>query len=254
MTVKLRYGLPVMFEGLDHADCRQIPTFWDDFLDTSISASAEVSRWKATYNDDGDAALLDGTDASQEFSGGIVAMGVGGTVSDGSSMLVNGEAWQIADGHELYFEARWTNTDTDISTFVGLSNFDTTTLDDTHGVIIAADASFMGFRTTGAVLATHVSNTTANTDNISGITIAALTWNRGAIHFDGIDTIRFYFAQDDDELKLVNTLTLSEATDYIPDDIMLTPTLEAVEQTGAGTGFMYVDYVLCQQARQRVLD
>lgn len=254
MSIKLKFGLPVHAEGLVLKDCRDVYTFWDDFLDSSINALATVARWKVTHNDDGDISFLAGTNASQELSGGIVAMGVGGTLSDGTNMLVNGESFQIAAGHEIYFECRWTNTHINLSTFVGLSNFDTSTLDDTHGVIIAADASFMGFKTAAAVLATHVSNTTANTDTIAGITIAALTWNRCAIHYDGVDTVKFYFAQDDDELVEVNSLTLSTAADYIPDDIMLTPTVEVVTQTGATAGFMYVDYILCQQARQRVAD
>ena len=247
MTTKLRYGLPVLFEGLNQADCRQVCTFWDDFLDSSMSIADEVSRWKSTIVAGGTVgALLDGTDASQELTGGIVALAVGGTVSDTSSLLVNGESFQIAVGHELYFEARWTNTDTDISTFVGLS--------DSDEVAIDALGNGMGFLTVGAVLYTSVAKTTANLDAISGITIAALTWNRGAIHFDGIDTIKFYFAQNDDEMVEVNSLSLTTTAHYIPDDIMLTPTIEAEEETAAGAGSMYADYLLCQQARQRVAD
>ena len=257
MTTKLKFGLPVMFEGLDQADCRQIFTFWDDFLDSSMSIADEVSRWKSTIIATATVgALLDGTDASQELSGGIVALAVGGTVSDCSSMLVNGQAFQIAAGHELYFEARWTNTDVDISTFVGLTAFDSDEIATNAGAIadLAADEGGMGFLTVGTVLSTSVANVTANIDTISGITIAALTWNRCAIHFDGIDTIKFYFAQDDDEMVEVNSLSLTTTAHYIPDDIMLTPTLEAEEETAAGAGSMYVDYILVQQARQRVAD
>lgn len=247
MTVAFKFGLPVMFEGLNHADCRQVCTFWDDFLDSSMSISDEVSRWKSTIVATAVVgALLDGTDASQELSGGIVALAVSGTVSDCSSMLVNGEAFQIAAGHELYFEARWTNTDVDISTFVGLSDSDEECID--------ALGNGLGFLTVGTALYTSVAKTTANLDAISGITIAALTWNRCAIHYDGIDTIKFYFAQNDDEFVEVNSLSLTTTAHYIPDDIMLTPTLEAEEETAAGAGSMYVDYILVQQARQRIAD
>ncbi len=247
MTVKLKFGLPLFFEGLNQADCRQVCTFWDDFLDSSMSISDEVSRWKSTLISDGTvAALLDGTDASQELSGGIVTLAVGGTVSDCSSMLVNGESFQIAIGHELYVEARWTQTDVDISTFVGLSSSDEECID--------ALSNGMGFLTVSAALYTSVAKSTAKLDLISGITIAALTWNRCAIHFDGIDTIKFYFAQNDDEMVEVNSLSLTTTTDYIPDDIMLTPTLEAEEETAQGAGSMYVDYILVQQARQRIAD
>ncbi len=247
MTVKLKFGLPVMFEGLDQADCRQIFTFWDDFLDSSMSIADEVSRWKSTLIATATVgALLDGTNASQELTGGIVALAVNGTVSDQSNMLVNGESFQIAVGHELYLEARWTNTDVDVSTFVGLSDSDEECID--------ALGNGMGFLTVGTALYTSVAKSTANLDQISGITIAALTWNRCAIHFDGVDTIKFYFAQDDDEMVEVNSLSLTTTAHYIPDDIMLTPTLEAEEETAAGAGSLYVDYILVQQARQRVAD
>lgn len=258
MTVKLKFGLPLFFEGLDSADCRQVCTFWDDFLDSSMSIADEVSRWKSTLIATATVGtLLDGTDASQELAGGIVALVVGDTVSDASSMLVNGQAFQLAKGHELYFEARWTNTHIDVSTFVGLTAFDSDEISTSVGAIadLAADEGGIGFLTVAAVLSTSVAKVTANIDAISGFTIAALTWNRCAIHFDGIDTIKFYFAQDDDELVEVNSLSLTTtSTDYIPDDIMLTPTLEAESQTGANGGSMYVDYILVQQARQRIPD
>lgn len=257
MTVKLKFGLPVLFEGLNGADCRQVCTFWDDFLDSSMSIADEVSRWKTTIVTDGVvAALVDGADASQELAGGLVQLAVGGSVSDCSSMLVNGQAWQIAKGHELYFECRWTNTDVDISTFVGLTAFDSDeiSLADSAIADLAADEGGIGFLTVGTALSTSVAKGTANIDAISGITIAADTWNRAAFHFDGIDTIKFYFAQGDDEMREVNSLSISTSTDYVPDDIMLTPTLEAEEETGAGPGVMYVDYILVQQARQRVED
>ena len=248
MTVKLRYGLPVLFEGLNQADCRDVFTFWDDFLDSSMSIADEVSRWKSTIVGDGVVgALMDGTDASQEYAGGVVQLAVGGTVSDTSSMLVNGESFQIAVGHELYFECRWSKTEVvGTSTFCGLSASGETN--------ISAVVNGMGFLTVTSVLYTSVGKTTANIDTIAGITIAANGWNRCAIHFDGIDTIKFYFAQGDDEMVEVNSLSLTTTADYIPDDIMLTPTLEAECEAGTGNGLMYVDYVLCQQARQRVAD
>lgn len=254
MTTKLNYGLPVLFEGLNQADCRDVFTFWDDFLDSSMSATADVARWRRTIITGTLPTLLDGTDASQELSGGIVDLAVSGTASKTSTMAVNGESFQIAKGHELYFECRWTNTDTDVSTFVGLSNEASGASGDISP--IEALAYGMGFLTITSALWTSVAKSTANLDLISGITIAALTWNRAAIHFDGVDTVKFYFAQDDDEMVEVNSLSLTTVAHYIPSDTMLTPTLEAEQQTGGAStaGSMYVDYVLCQQARQRVAD
>ncbi len=227
-------------------DCRDVYTFWDDFLESSTSVLAELSRWKATVDDTLTVpALLDGTDASQELAGGIIALSTGATDSAQSSMLANGESFQIATGHELYFEARFMTTDTDTGCFVGLSDSDV--------AAIAALSNGMGFLTVGTALYTSVAKTSANLDELIGITIAANTWYRVAFHYDGATAITFYFAAGDDELVEVNQLHLTTTLDYIPDDIMLTPTIEAENQGGAAAK-LYVDYVLCQQARQRVAD
>ncbi len=247
MSTKLRYGLPVLFEGLNQADCRDVFTFWDDFLDSSNNVLATIARWKSTFiGGQTSPTFLNGTDASQELSGGIVSINVNGTDSDTTSMLVNGRAFQMALGHELYFECRWAVVLTVIGSFVGLSQ-------DKDG-LVAAVTNGIGFRTVGTALSTVAAKTTENADTISGITVGALTWMRGAIHYDGIDTVKFYFAQNDDKMVEVNSLSLSLTADYVPDDIMLTPSLEAECQTAANASSVYVDYVLCQQARQRVAD
>lgn len=246
MSNRLRFGLPVQAEGLVKMDCRDVYTFWDDFLLSSISVLAEISRWKSTVDGTGTVpALLDGTNASQELAGGIMALSTGATDSAQSNMLANGEAFQIATGHELYFEARFMVTDTDTGCFVGLSDSDVSA--------IAALGNGMGFLTVGEALYTSVAKTSANLDEIAGITIAANTWYTVSFHYDGATAITFRFGTGKDDMRQVNKLHLTTTADYIPDDIMLTPTLEAENQGGAAA-VMYVDYVLCQQARQKVAD
>lgn len=241
-TARLKFGLPVFWEGTNRFDCRDVYTFWDDFLDSSINASAELSRWKSTVTGGIAPLLLDGANASQEFAGGIVACGVGVTPSKTSGLMVNGESFQIGPGHELYFEARFTMTHTDVSCFVGLSDSDSSA--------IAGLGNGIGFLTVGTGMATSVAKTSANKDDLAGITVTALTWYRVAFHYDGGTAITFYLAEDDDELHEVNQLHLTTVADYIPNDIMLTPTIEA-EQQGTSAGTLYVDYILCQQRRQR---
>ena len=244
---RLRFGLPVHWEGMNQFDCRDIYTFWDDFLDSSMSVSNEISRWRSTVIAGTAPALLDGTDASQELAGGIVAFAVGKSASDTSGMMVNGEAFQIAAGHELYFEARFCVTTHSVSSFVGLSSSDNSP--------IAALANGIGFLTGGSyAMYTSVAKSTANIDQILGLTLVALTWYRVAFHYDGADTIRFYLGVGDADMKEVNSLSLTTAADYIPNDIMLTPTIEAEQQAGTTAGSLYVDYILCQQARQRIAD
>ncbi len=245
-TSKLRFGLPVRMEGLNLLDCRDVFTFWDDFLESSISVSATVCRWKSTVDGtDTVPALLEGTDASQELAGGIVVLSTSDTDSKQSNMYANGEAFQIADGHELYFEARFMVTDTATGCFVGLT--------DTDVSAIAALGNGIGFKTAATALYTSVAKTTANLDLISGFTVAANTWYTVSFHYDGGTAITFRVGVGDGEMVEVNQLHLTTTADYIPDDIMLTPTLEAEQQGGTGAT-MYVDYVLCQQARQRVAD
>ncbi len=251
--VKLKFGLPVRWEGMNNFDCRDVYTFWDDFLDSSMSATVDVARWKTTLLKAALVpALLDGTDASQELAGGIVVVNPGATDSAVSNMYVNGEAFQIASGHELYFEARFMLTSTGVASFVGLSDFSATALTVTVSNILAP-GNCIGFMTAATVFNTHVAKSTLNTDAITGVTVTANTWYRVAFHYDGATGVTFYMTTSDGELKVVNKLHLTTTAHYIPDDIMLTPTIEAETTDGAG-GLMYVDYVLCQQARQRVAD
>jgi len=137
-------------------------------------------------------------------------------------------------------------TDTNVSSFVGITDSEVAAIADLNDGI--------GFMTAATALSVAVAKaTTANPDTIAGITIAANTWYTCAFHYDGKTAITFYFAAGAGELVEVHQLHLTTTADYIPDDIFLTPTLEAETQT-AGGGTMYVDYVLCQQARQRVAD
>ncbi len=245
-TSRLRFGLPVHWEGMNQFDCRDIFTFWDDFLDSSMSVLAELGRWKSTVSAGIVPLLLDGTDASQELTGGIVACGVGITASKTSGLMVNGESFQIGPGHELYFEARFLVTSTSVSVFVGLS--------DSDAAAIAALANGMGFLTVATVMSTSVAKTSANIDAIPGITVAANTWYRVSFHYDGDTAITFRVGIGDADMEEVNQLHLTTTADYIPNDIMLTPTIEAEQQGGTAGGTLYVDYILCQQARQRVAD
>ncbi len=49
-TSRLKFGLPVNWEGMNQFDCRDVYTFWDDFLDSSMSVLAELGRWKSTVS------------------------------------------------------------------------------------------------------------------------------------------------------------------------------------------------------------
>ena len=67
-------GLPVMFEGFKNADARQIITFWDDFIGSSVSGTDNANTWYVAGT--GTAVPADMTDAEQEQAGGCIVITV----------------------------------------------------------------------------------------------------------------------------------------------------------------------------------
>lgn len=250
MTDQYNKGLPVKFEGFRGADCRDVFTFFDDFLSSSISATDDAAIWDLTKDDSGTAVITNGTDTSQEFSGGLVSITADATSGDVANLLANGEAFQIDQGYPLYFEARWFNTDvSDVHTFVGLANASETSA---VAALSSPGIGFEGISTTLNILTTNAGG--ANVDAISSITLldtdTATAWYRAAFYYDGDNTVTFYWATGDNDLAQIHVLKLDTTTDYVPQDLMMTPCLEAYRKAGSADIF-YVDYVLVQQARCR---
>lgn len=246
MSTVHNMGLPVKFEGFQGADCRQVFTFFDDFLTSSVSATNDAAIWDVTLTGAGTAAMTDATDASQEMAGGLISLTADATSTDVANLLANGESFQIDQGYPLYFEARWFNADvSDVYTFVGLANASETSA---CTALSSPGIGFEGVGTTLNILSTNAGG--ANTDAISSITLLDTTagWYTGAFYYDGASTVTFYWASGDDELAEIHTLDLDTTADYVPQDLMMTPCLEACRNAGTGD-IVYVDYVLVQQAR-----
>lgn len=259
MSTKFNVGVPVKFPGGLNQDARDIITFWDDFLTASFG-TADNCDWLETAITGGDAALMDGTNAAQETTGGWVYLRPEDTTQDGVNLTLNGEMFQIDQGYPLYFETRIYLPDvSDVALFVGLTESDLEII--TGGI---AGAS-IGFEIDASGNLYAVSGTGGSEDKAdTAVDIPDGAIMKLAFFYDGDDTVTYYAAQcsvgtqgtidehftntvGTGELVLIETKKLSTAADYIPEDKMLTPTLEAVRAAGADDAA--VDYVLVQQPR-----
>jgi len=237
MSTKYKISVPINFEGFQNA-CMPDDVFclFDDFLKADISETADAALWNAT--------LVDGGSDSGEVLG-VADGSVGGWLTcstndadnDMNSLQVNGESFQLASGKPLYFETKLYVNDIDTQDlFVGLSITDAT--------IIAGGTDMVGFRipdgTSSQNLTCLTEKNSSETVTDSGIAVTAslATAKKLAFFFDGDGTVVFYI---DDEQVASHTLT-------IPDDEALTPSLE-IRNASAAASTLYVDYVLCSQAR-----
>jgi hypothetical protein len=255
MSNEYNVGLPVKFEGFHNTDCRDVITFWDDFLGAANVADADDSTvwlssqhtWKiqGTGTADGTSA----TDAEQEMAGGLVTVTVEATASDCVSLLAMGESFNMDQGYPLYFECRFMNVDVSaLQTFVGLTASDASA--------IAGVVNGIGFEGSGTTLSTICDNA-GSTENVdaTSITLADGTWYTVAFYYDGDATVRFYVKTNNGDWVLVNTLSMDTTADYVPQDLMLTPTIEAENAAADGSAdLLYVDYMLVQTPRCRAAE
>jgi len=248
-TFKQNCGIPVDFEGFHNARSpKDVVVFFDDFLGASFSATADAAPW-FTYLINTQATtpiILDGTDDAEDEAGGVLKLTVDNTVDEGINLQVNGEAFHLADGYPLYFEARVNAASIiDMDWFVGLSCADTTMeicTDDTVDNI-----GFMSTVGTMSFVATKDSGTTKSVD--TGITEAADDWIRIAFFWDGIDTVTYSVDENDTgEFTVKGTLDADTTAHMVAQDAMMTPVIEAIVAATGGT-YLYVDYVLCMQTR-----
>ncbi len=241
MGSKFNMGMPVKFEG-ELSDCRKVFAFWDDFL-SYTGGAADTAKWLETETT-GTVTSFEGTDAEQEFTGGLVALSVSATSTDICAMTANGEHFQIDQGYPLYFECRFSITDTGFSgAFLGLAP---------KG--IAAEAfrtpadGQIGFKPNADAMDVVTVNAGGTNTDTDLVTIADDIWYRAAFYYDGKNTVTFYLATADGEFEPIDELKLDVTADYVPQDKMMTPAF-ANECFVTGASVLYVDYVLVQQAR-----
>ncbi len=243
MGTKFNMGLPVKFEG-ELSDCRSVFTFWDDFLGY-VGGSIDAAKWLETETT-GTVTSVAATDTSQEFAGGLVGLTTEATSTDICAMTANGEHFQIAPGYPLYYETRFSITNTGTAgCFLGLTDFNVS-----ENAFVTPDSPAIGFRPNADKM--DVTAVNAGGTNVTAVadlmTIADNIWYRAAFYYDGDNTVTFYMAIADGPFNPIKVMHLDVTADYVPKELFCTPNFtNETYTTGAAT--LYVDYVLVQQAR-----
>lgn len=235
------------FPGIAAARLPQdVHVFFEDFRAPLIGA-ALATKWLWTAVSGQSATGLSafaGTDNVQALAGGILKMLSEATAVDGDNITVHGESFQIKDGYPLYFEARiQAVVIADSNLWVGLTNSDV-------DVIEGGVTESVGFEIkAGSIYITSSHTSEKQTD--TAIDLTAAVFVRLAFFFDGVDTIHFYVDIDDDgDFVYVGSKTVSTTAEYVPENVMLTPTLEHAS-AGTNSPTAYADYILCAQQRYR---
>ena len=248
-TFKQNCGIPIDFEGFQNArNPQDVCVFLDDFVGASWSTTADAAIWNETLiaTQASTGACLDGTDAAQDEACGALKVTTDASADEGDNFQVNGEMFHLENdtGLPLYFEARINVQDvSNLDCFVGLSVTDAE-------IITGGVTDRVGFELASGTLSaiTEKDSTQETTD--TAITETDDQWVRVAFFFDGTDKVIFSVDDDDDGVfSYVCTRDIDTSTDDVPNDMMMTPTIEAITGTTATAESMYVDYVLCMQAR-----
>lgn len=242
-------GILVDFPGLAGAKSPQdVVVFFDDFLGASWNTSADAAVWNETLVAQAATGLsiLDGTDDAEDEAGGVLCIETEATADDGENLQVNGHAFHFADGYPLYYEARLNIKDvSNMDLFIGLSVTDAE-------IITGGASDRCGFELSGGTLSYLSENTTAQKTVDTAITETDDQWIRVAFLWDGDNELKFYIDDDDDgEFTHLGTLKADVTAHYVCQDMMLTPTIEAIVGTTATTEIAYVDYVYCAQQRYK---
>ncbi len=250
-------GLLANFPGLVAANMPQdCYVFFDDFLGSSISETAEVSKWLASPISGQSVhgcTILDVSDAaSMDECGGWLVMATEATTLDGNCLQVNGAAFIIKPGYPLYLETRFAVADVSHSQiFIGLCIPST-------DILANAEDDYIGYQSKLGVASfvsregdsEKLTTITALSDKTTG-TIGNV--HRFAMYYDGVDTIYIYQdIADDGTFVLVATRTKSTAAHYVPENVGLSPSIELCNHASTGTiETLYVDYILVAQSRYK---
>jgi len=248
MSIKFKNGLPVKFEGYESPNALDVITFFDDFLQTSMSATNDAATWDMALTGSSTAALLDATDADHDAMGGCVVLTPDTTNADVASIIANGESFELVVGSELYFETRFSPTDVSaVGCFIGLSATDASSYGGlVNGVGIQQTATAFNIISDNA-------STTVQTDALTVTAPSDGVWYNFAFKWDGVSKIDFYFSTADNELAWVHSLSTATTADLVPVNLSLTPTVEAyaIADADGSADAIWVDYVLCQMPRRR---
>lgn len=238
-------GIPVDFEGFFNPRMPQdVAVFFDDFMGATWNTTADTNIWNQTLvtTQATVTTCLDGTDAAEDEAGGIAKIACDGTADEGINLQVNGEQFNLDGGYPLYFEARVNAASiVDIDWFIGIAQTDAE-------IITGGVTNRVGFESVIGTMS-FVSEDAGNQKTVNtSITEAADDWIRVAFFWDGLLLHYSVDTNDNGKFEYKGYLTAATTADYVPQAIMMTPTIEVIA-AATGSTYLYVDYVLVMQQR-----
>ena len=202
-----------------------------------FSETADKADWNLIVIDSGtdEGEVCNVTD---DAPGGWLTLTTNDAAADACQLQLNGEAFKLAVGKPLYFEAKFALGDvSETDFFIGLAITDTTVLagvTDRVGFELNNDGN-LDFLTEQ----NSTENTADTTVDVADGTIAteSTTAVVVAFYWDGVDTLTPYV-----DGVAYSAMTDNATTILVPDDEALTPTI-AMLVPGAAAESAYIDYI-----------
>jgi len=233
-----------------------VPMATGKFMDDFIVGNLESGNWfsetdnKTRYlktSTDGSAGGADACTILNDAPGGVLQLTCNADDADLEGLQLVGESFKLAIGKRLYFEAKFGLLDVDkCDFFIGLCISDT--------AVLAGASDRVGFQNlhTGTLRALTEQNTTEKIED-TGTTIADCAniaafpskSNVVSFYWDGVDTITY-------AVDGVYSTAFADngSTILVPDDEVITPTMEIMTHTGAAAvQTVFLDYWLAHFER-----
>lgn len=223
--------------------------FFDDFLKhLDFSDTTDIAAWdvhRVSGQTSTGLSILDGIDDTPALAGGMLSMVTEGTTDDGDSLQVNGEAFHLKAGYPIYFETRFRVKDVDkASLFIGLCVADEDII--TNGV-----TDKIGILLSGTKFYADAEKDSNAKDVEIPITPSDANFQTFAFAYDGANSVKFFMGTNGSDLVCYAELHPETIAHYIPDDVMMTPSIEFITENAA-VETCYVDYVFCAQKRYKL--
>lgn len=208
----------------------------------TISETDNQADWLKT-SVDGSAGGVDVCKILDDAPGGILQLTCNAANADAEGLQLIGESFKPAVGKKLYFEARFGLLDVDkCDFFIGLCISDTT--------ILGGASDRIGFQNlhTGTLRALTEQDTTekiedtgATLADCSGASVFAAKSVKVSFYWDGVSKLTYAVNG-----VATNAFTDNGTTILVPDDEVLTPSVEIMTHTGAAAvQTAFIDYMLC---------
>jgi len=213
-------------------------TFFDDFVGGQDASTTNFAQWVST--------LASGTVAIGDAHGGVATLTMHSTAAE-QNLQANGEAFQLAAGRRIIFEAKFRVDDAAAVTFfAGLAITDTSplaTVSDFVGLAVVANGGpirLIAAKDSAAAMSAYAANTDDTVQASTGESLVTATDVVVRFEAEGLDRIKAY-VNGVYKCEIVPTVTSGTIT-KVPDNELLTPTIAWL---GGNSDVMLLDYVLC---------